>query len=143
MNLEVFALCDAATDSHGKLNILGAFDCIRARQTPVAHPQCAVAARLRFYRGEEGTHEVRLNVVDADGKPIIPPLNAKVNIQKIAEDDSTAANLILNLHRVRLPTMGTYSVDLFVGGQHLGSLPFHLKPLQAAPPPPPESSEQW
>jgi hypothetical protein len=28
MNLELFALCDAATEAGGKLNLLGAFDAI-------------------------------------------------------------------------------------------------------------------
>lgn len=133
MNFEVFSLCDAATDSHGKLNILGAFDCIRARKAPVQHPQCAVAMRLRFYRGEEGAHDLRLHIVDADGRNIVPPLHTKIQIRHIADDESTAANVILNLHQVRLPTFGAYSIDLFVGGEHLASLPFFLKELVQPP----------
>ena len=38
MRLEIFTLCDAATDSVGKLNILGSFDTLWAREAPVSHP---------------------------------------------------------------------------------------------------------
>jgi hypothetical protein len=43
MNIQVAVLCDAATDDNGKLNLLGAFDTIYARELPAIHPQCAVA----------------------------------------------------------------------------------------------------
>ncbi|MHC4882477.1 MAG: DUF6941 family protein, partial [Planctomycetota bacterium] len=32
--MEAFLLCDAATDQNGKLNVLGAFDNIFAKETP-------------------------------------------------------------------------------------------------------------
>jgi hypothetical protein len=52
MKVEIFTLCDAATtDAAGKLNILGSFDRLNATQTPVMHPQCALAIKLRFERG--------------------------------------------------------------------------------------------
>ena len=33
MNIQVAVLCDAATDDNGKLNLLGAFDTIYARNS--------------------------------------------------------------------------------------------------------------
>jgi hypothetical protein len=48
MNIEVYSLCDAATNDTGKLNLLGSFDTIRAKDMPVVHPQCSVALRVRF-----------------------------------------------------------------------------------------------
>ncbi|WP_407992464.1 DUF6941 family protein, partial [Pontiella sp.] len=66
MKIEVFALCDAATDNHGKLNILGTFDQIYAARVPVSHPACAIALRLRFDKMEEGVHSVKLQLVNPD-----------------------------------------------------------------------------
>ena len=43
MNIEVFSLCDAATNDRGKLNILGAFDTIGLVKLPGVHLQCSVA----------------------------------------------------------------------------------------------------
>ena len=49
MKVELYVLCDAATaDAGGKLNILGVFDRLNAREAPVTHPLCALAVRLRF-----------------------------------------------------------------------------------------------
>ena len=53
MNVELFVLCDAATDYQGKLNILGTFDAIRAKEMPVVYPLCTVALRMRFQKTEE------------------------------------------------------------------------------------------
>src|SRR3954471_3148287 len=36
MQLEVFTLCDAATEHAGKLNIIGTFDSLRAFEAPVS-----------------------------------------------------------------------------------------------------------
>ena len=79
MDIEVFALCDAATDSGGKLNLLGAFDSIVVESVPVVHPQCAVALRLRVSQMEAGEHSMKINIVNDDGKPVVPELNAKIN----------------------------------------------------------------
>ena len=61
MDIQIAALCDAATDSHGKLNILGTFDTINAGQLPAVHPQCSIALRLVFSKMEEGHKELKLN----------------------------------------------------------------------------------
>src|SRR6185503_17128060 len=58
MQLEVFTLCDAATEHARKLNIIGTFDSLRAFEAPISHPQCAIAGRLRFEQIEEGEHRV-------------------------------------------------------------------------------------
>jgi len=142
MTLEAMVLCDAATDYHGKLNILGAFDCIWVRKLPAVHPQCAVALRLRFTQIEEGAHEIKINVVDPDGKPVVPPLKGNIQIRIPESSDSAVANLILNLQGVKLEKDGPYSVDMAVDGRQEASLPFYVRRVpeqpqaagQAAPP---------
>ena len=77
---EVAILCDAATEDHGKLNLLGAFDTIYAPQLPAVHPQCAVALRVTFSSGDEGQHKLKLNFVNADGHSIMPPIEIPVAV---------------------------------------------------------------
>src|SRR5882724_10943958 len=72
MQLEIFTLCDAATEHAGKLNIIGTFDALRAFEAPIAHPQCAIAGRLRFEQIEEGEHRVMLTFADEDGNIVMP-----------------------------------------------------------------------
>ena len=58
---------DATVDAAGKLNILGSFDRLYAREAPISHPQCALAIRLRFQRVEDGPKRFRIAFVDPDG----------------------------------------------------------------------------
>jgi len=123
MNKEVFVLCDAATETVGKLNILGAFDNIYSRSSPATHPQCAIALRVRFNQIEKGEHKIRVNIVDEDGKLIMPSLDAKINVDFPQNMDSSIANLILNIHGLKIEKFGKYSVDLAIDGRQEASLP--------------------
>lgn len=123
MDIEIFALCDAATDSGGKLNILGAFDRIYVRQLPAVHPHCAIALRVRFDRIEAGEHRVRISLIDADGNPVIPSLDGNINVNIPAEVPSICANLVLDINGLKFEKAGLYSVDLVIGGRHEKSLP--------------------
>jgi hypothetical protein len=131
MNIELFALCDAAADYNGKLSILGAFDAIWARTAPAVHPQCAVALRMRFSKVEEGEHKVKINIVDADGKSVVKPFETTANIRYQENINSIAANMILNLHGIKFTSFGDYSIDLTVNGKHEASLPLYVNQLPA------------
>lgn len=135
MRLEIFALCDAATVSGGKLNLLGAFDSIFSGQVPTVYAQCTIALRIRFTRIEEGDHRIKLNVVDEDGRNIMPSLDASMAVKFGAEEDSTVANLIINIQQLKIEKYGPYSIDLAVDGRHEASLPLLVKTLPAQPHP--------
>jgi hypothetical protein len=142
MDVEVFALCDAATDSGGKLNILGAFDRINGRQFPLTHPHCAIALRVRFDRIEEGAHRVKMNVVDEDGQAIVPGLDGNIAITFPGDVHSVCANVVLNINGLKFQKPGQYSIDLAMDGRHEKSLPINVVeiPMNAAPPgAPPEA----
>jgi hypothetical protein len=127
MKTEAFLLCDAATNQQGKLNVLGAFDNIFARQAPVVHSACAIACRIRFDRSEEGEHAMTINVIDMDGKDIMPPMNGKINVRIGPDVESNAVNLILNVQGMRLEKYGEYQIDLSIDGRHQASLPFYVR----------------
>ena len=127
MRLEIFTLCDAATDSHGKLNILGSFDTLYAKEEPVTHPACGVAVKIRFSRVEEADHRIKLTFADADGKLVMPPLDSAVKVRFGPEDPTATANLVLNIQRLRLPRFGEYTIDLAVDGRQEGTLPLYVK----------------
>ncbi len=135
MKVEIFTLCDAATEYGGKLNILGSFDHLWAKEVPVVHPHCAVAIKLRFARIEEGNHRLRITVGDADGKLVLPALDASVAVRFTADGDETAvANLILNIQQLKLPSFGEYTVDMAVDGRQEGSLPLYLRAIKTPAP---------
>ena len=133
MNIEAFLLCDAATDQQGKLNILGAFDNIYAKQVPAKHPACAIAARIRFERIEQGEHSIRIDFIDFDGKSIGPKLDGKISVKVTDNVDSSVVNIILNIQGLELKNYGQYRIDLAIDGNILASLPLLVSEVLKRP----------
>ena len=137
MNIQAFLLCDAATDTMGRMNILGSFDTIRARQAPVVHPQCALAARIRFERIERGEHQLRVSIADEDGQSVVPSLDTKLNVNFPDQYASYAYNIVLNLQRMKFERTGEYTIDLALDGRQESSLPLYVREVS------PEQQQQW
>lgn len=123
MHIEIFALCDSAADYGGKLCLLGAFDGIFAREAPVVHAHCAVALRLRVAKVEEGKHHIRYNLIDPDGKLVVPAIEAKVEVRVPEQRDSMAINLIVNLQQLKFERFDRYTLDLAIDGRQEASIP--------------------
>src|SRR5262249_41048949 len=101
MDLQIAVLCDAATDQMGKLNILGTFDTIQTAVLPTVHPQCSVALRMTFNKAEETTHNVKLNFVDKDGQPVMPPITMPVEVAVPDETIFISRNFIVNIQKLK------------------------------------------
>lgn len=136
MNVQVAVLCDAATDDNGKLNLLGAFDTICARELPAVHPQCSVAVRLTFFSGEEGRHTLRVNFVNADGRSIMPDFpTIPIDIALPGDAHFATRNFILNIQHLKFEEPGPYSVELILDDQVQASIPLMIKLMTPEPPP--------
>lgn len=130
MRVEVFCLCDAATTHGGKLNLLGTFDTIFAREMPVVHPNCAIAIRLRWERIESNAnHRLAIQFVDEDGHEVMPRWEGNIPVHALPERSSSATDLTLNLHRVQFKAYGQYAIDLAVDGRLEASLPLYVLPM--------------
>ena len=140
MHIDLFVLCDAATDWMGKLNILGTFDTIQAAEVPAMHPHCTVAGRVRFQRIERGVHPMRITVVDSDGQPVVNPFEGELRANFPDALSSHAINFVITLQRLRFEKFGEYSIDLSIDGRQEASLPLTIRerPAPQAPPPPPD-----
>ena len=139
MNIQVAVLCDAATDDHGKLNLLGAFDTIYAQQLPAFHPQCAIALRITFTSGDEGTHQMKLHFVDADGHPIMPSMDIPLEIAIPEDTHFGTRNFIVNIQQLKFEAPGLYAIDVTLGGQTITSVPLMVRHVQ----PQQDDSEKW
>ena len=132
MNVEIFTVCDAATtDAGGKLNILGSFDRIHANATPVTHPLCALAIKMRFERLEEGEKRIQISFMDSDGKAVMPTLDTATRVTFPPGEHGVTACLVLQIQQLKLPNFGEYSIDLAVDGRHEASIPLFVR--QAGP----------
>ncbi len=127
MNIQVAVLCDAATDDNGKLNLLGAFDTIYTQQLPAVHPQCSFALRITFGGEDEGSHTLRLNFVDADGRPMMPHIDIPLQVALPGDSHFVTRNFIVNIQQLKFERAGLYSMDLLLDGQVQASIPLLVK----------------
>lgn len=129
MNIETFLLCDAATDSIGKLNILGAFDALNVQNFPFVLPQCSVAVRIRLQRIEQGTHKITIHFIDDDGKFVIPPLDGNFEMKIDGNERSGVTNMIINLQNLKFEHVGEYVLVLAVDGKEISRLPLQVRQI--------------
>lgn len=126
MNIQVAVLCDAAADYNGKLNLLGTFDTLFTPKLPAIHPQCSIALRVVFERAEEGSHKMKLDFVNEDGKPVMPSMDAPVDIGFSGDATFVSRNFIINIQQLKLESAGLYSIDVTVDGRQLASIPLSV-----------------
>ena len=141
MNVDVFTLCDFAQNTPGnKMNIIGTFNRIFARQIPAVHPLCALAVLMRFEQIEQGTKNIRVSIIDSDGRPVVPTLEAQLNVQISPNESDASVPLAVVIQQISLPRYGEYSVDLAVDGRQEASIPLYVlqAPLPQQMPPPPQ-----
>ncbi len=138
MKIEVAAICDAATDQGGKLNMLGVFDYVEA-ELPIVIPRCSAVFRLRYTRSEVSDHDLEVTITNAfDGKELISPIRSPVRFLPIPDRmDSAAVNLILNMNRMHLTDGGKYVLRLRIDEVLLeASLPIYVRDLTPREPNP-------
>ena len=126
MELQVAVLCDAAADYAGKLSILGAFDTLYGRQFPVIHPQCALALRFCFFGEDDGEHKLIIRFLNADGHPVTPPIEPKINVQVGTDVSFMTRNMIINLQGLGFPQAGEYALQVACNGVSLAEIPLRI-----------------
>ena len=129
MDIQVAALCDAATDYKGKLNLLGTFNSVYTTELPANYPQCSIALRVVFKRIEEGSHKLRINFVDEDGKFVMPSIELPFEVKVPNNDPYLYRNFILNIQRLKFENFGQHAVDIAIDGRQEASIPLEVKRL--------------
>ena len=129
MNVEAFLLGDAATDSVGKLNVLGAFDALNVQNFPFVLPHCSVAVRMRLQRIEQGSHKLTIHFIDDDGKFVIPPLDGGFEMNIGGNERSGVANMIINLQNLNFEHEGEYALVLAVDWKEISRLPLQVRKI--------------
>jgi len=106
-------LCDAATEDHGKINLLGAFDTIQTLQLPAVHRNAPLRCASRSNPGDEGPHKLKLKFRQRR-RPQASCLPLNIPVAVALPDD--VHFLTRNFHHQH-PTIevrrgGLYSVDV-------------------------------
>ncbi len=133
MNIQIAALCDAATDYGGKLNLLGTFDTILTPSLPAIHPAASVALRIVFEKIEEGPHKLRIGFVNDDGRPVMPPIEIPLDVGIPPDASFVSRNIVVNIQSLKFEAAGNYSIDVAIDGRHECSIPLAVKKLEEPP----------
>ena len=127
MDIELLTVCDFAEDvGNGKLVIVGVFDRMVVKSIPAVHPLLSVAARIRFFQYESGNHSLKITLQDADDVYLVPPVYGDLVGSAISGNESSAANIIINVEKLKLNKLGKHSVKLEIDGVLVRSVPFFV-----------------
>ena len=127
MHVDYAFICDYA-EARDKVNALGiGFDTIYAQKLPARHPHFSVVLQLRFSLTEVGSKSVKVHLIDADGKDVIPPVNGniQVNPPQLGVLESTA-RLVMEFGNVEFKEYAHYSVKVNLEGQEVVSIPIRV-----------------
>jgi hypothetical protein len=132
VDIEIFTICDAATISCGKLNILGSFDRLNSKRFPFQHPDCAVAIKVRFENSESGDHVMEVRFIDLDGQKIVPSQELKIRVTP-SEGQRHLHMHISQFEGLPFQKPGEYYVDLVVDKEVRSRIPLFVVPAPTRP----------
>jgi hypothetical protein len=130
---EILTFCFAARPGlQGELNILGATDMIFVPQFPIAI-SCHLVAKLRFRKSEEGLKEIKISIIDSDGKELQPSQTQQVPIQIPPDASSASAAIVVGISSLQIPRPGEYEIGLTVNGRQEMTVPIFIRQVPGQP----------
>ncbi len=122
MEIDLALIADAATvDGSGKLNILGVFDHISAREFPARHERMVLVLRFSAGMDEAGTHQVTIEVKDPDGASVAR-MDGEIKLAPGRPDARIRVPQIVHLDGFVFPKAGMYSLAVSVDENTLTTL---------------------
>ena len=133
MKVDFAFLCDFATAA-GKLSALGiGFESIVGKQLPVRHPHFCLVVQLKTSTVEAEVKDIKVYLIDADGKDVIPPIEGKFNLPKAPSGTESIGRVVMEFNGVQFPLYDTYSVRAVIEGIEMVNIPFKVMPPPQKP----------
>jgi hypothetical protein len=135
VDVSLAVLADYANVSReGKLNIMGIFDRIFARQLPGQFPPMQVVIRLDAHYAEMGReHTIQVQLQDPDGEAVFD-INGAFTPMGGEAGEVAPLNHILSLGNLPLRKPGGYSVVIWVNNDLKKQIPLKVVPADVDPP---------
>ncbi len=136
MEVNFAFLCDYASQSGGKMTAVGiGINTIYAAKVPHKHPLFFSVLNIKHSSTEIGPKQVGMHLIDEDGNPVIPPLDATINVSSPPTGlVYTNQNIVLQMRDVVFPDYGDYTVSWLLGGQEIKTVPLRVASPPARPP---------
>jgi hypothetical protein len=123
MEVDLAVVADAANVSQeGKLNILGVFDTIWAREFPFRHAAMVFVLRVRADFTDQGAHELEIRLMDADGAQLFKA-EGPLKVPGGPPGRPIKPHVIMGLSGISFPGPGDYSFEVKIDERHLKSVP--------------------
>ena len=126
MQLEILTLCREARYNGQVLDVAGAFDIFVTPRIPLIVPSCWLAGRVRFDRIEEGAHQLKITIIDADGRPVVPSIAEDLSVQLARDLPTVCKAFALPFAQLMLPEYGEYAIKVAVDRISLASVPLYV-----------------
>ena len=136
MDVTFAVVADYANVSReGKLNVMGIFDRVFARQVPARFPPMQLVIRLEADYAEIGDdHAIRVQLSDPDGEAVVD-IDGSFTPRGGQPGQKTSVNHILQLGNVPLQATGTHRVLVWIDGDLKREVPIHVVKAPDAPSP--------
>ncbi|MFB6319966.1 DUF6941 family protein [Saccharicrinis sp. FJH54] len=126
MEVEIFTICDYCQDNHGKMIVIGPFDTIFAREFPATHPVLGIAGRIVFEPEEEKGSDIKILVLDPDGKDLLRPILGKFDLKDDESKPLKHLNICITNTNVLFKKPGKHLFQLFLGDKMLRQISINL-----------------
>lgn len=113
----------ASITREGKLNILGIFETISAREFPASHPQMQLVMRFEADSSEAGKKkELEIQFMDADGKKLFT-LGGEFTVGQPPPGQRYISNHVVTINMANFERPGDYEFKILVNGDVKAEVP--------------------
>ena len=120
MRLAILLVADYANITiENKLNVMGIFTDIHARNFPARHGSMQVVMQFVAELGDvEQAHRLAVKLVDADRNPIVG-IEGPFQVPSIEAGRERKSNVIINFADVVFPSIGSYEFTVELDGEEV------------------------
>lgn len=119
----------ASEDASRKLNLMGIFDTVQAKQFPALHPRMFFVFRLMVEHDDGGEKGKLTVVMRDDDHQELQRLEAQFQVHAVPPGEFGVQNLIMELNGLVFPQAGRYHVAVKVDGQPEVQVPLKVSAL--------------
>lgn len=128
MRVVICTLADYASIAEGdKLNIMGIFDTIFAKDFPTRHPSMFLVLRiLQEYEDSETTRSLRIKLEGPDGAELVK-IEGEIKVGTLEPGHIGVANNLIQLGGVEFKHSGVYTFRVFIDDEQVADTPLRLR----------------
>ncbi len=110
MKVEILTLCDYAQTYGDRLTIVGAFSSLNAKEFPLSMHDVTLVAKIILDEQDNRKHDVTITIKkEGEAEPILGPIPTPLDMSD-NKGDFVAANLILKIGHLTIPSQGKYNL---------------------------------